>query len=199
MDGIRDVAKARLSAFEPRTVALAGRRSAAVALAVSTVDAEPGIWLTMRPVGMREHAAQFALPGGRLEPGETYEQAALRELEEELGVSVSQDQVLGRLDDYPTRSGYVMTPVVCWAGADRILDPNPGEVAEVFHLTYDDLDVEPILLTIPESDRPVLQLPLLGRRVHAPTAAVIYQFIEVVLRERPTRVGHFEQPVFAWK
>nr|WP_245556920.1 CoA pyrophosphatase [Jongsikchunia kroppenstedtii] len=196
---MREIARRRLSTFVPRSHALDGRRSAAVALAVSTVAGRPGIWLTLRPDGMREHAAQFALPGGRLEPGETHEQAALRELEEELGVEVAQDQILGRLDDYPTRSGYVMTPIVCWAGEDQVLAPNPGEVAEVFHLTYDDLDVEPRLLTIPESDRPVLQLPLLGRRVHAPTAAIIYQFIEVVLRGRSTRVDHYEQPVFAWQ
>lgn len=185
--------------FVPRRHPLDGRRSAAVALGIGTVDGRPGIWLTMRPDGMREHAAQFALPGGRLEPGEDYGAAALRELDEELGVPVDGDQILGRLDDYPTRSGYVITPIVCWAGADRALAPNPGEVAEVFHLTYDDLDVEPRLLTIPESDRPVLQLPLLGRHVHAPTAAIIYQFIEVVLRGRSTRVDHFEQPVFAWQ
>jgi len=57
----------------------------------------------------------------------------------------------------------------------------------------------PILVTIPESERPVIQMPLLGTLIHAPTAAVLYQLREVVLHGRATRVDHFEQPVWAWR
>jgi len=66
-------------------------------------------------------------------------------------------------------------------------------------VTFDELMVQPRFLTIPESERPVIQLPIVGALVHAPTAAVIYQFAEVVLRDRHTRVDGYEQPVFAWR
>jgi hypothetical protein len=67
----------------------------------------------------------------------------------------------------------------------------------MYGIPVEQLDVEPRFLRIPESDAPVIQLPLLGRLVHAPTAAVLHQFREVVLCGRPTRVRHLEQPVFA--
>ena len=126
--------------------------------------------------------------------------AALRELAEELGLVAGPDTVLGRLDDYPTRSGFVITPVVLGvAGRVEDLVPSEDEVAELFHVTLDELDVEPYYLDIPESDRPVVQLPLVGHRIHAPTAAVLLQFREVALHGRSTRVHGLEQPVFAWK
>ena len=83
---------------------------------------------------MNRHAAQWALPGGRVDPGETAEQTALRELDEELGVRLPPDAVLGRLDDYATRSGYVITPVVVWGGAGLELRPNPDEVAHAYRI-----------------------------------------------------------------
>jgi hypothetical protein len=89
--------------------------------------------------------------------------------------------------------------VVLWAGADATAVPNPAEVAELHRVSLDLLDVEPRFLTIPESEFPVIQLPLYGRFVHAPTGAVLYQFRELVLRGRVTRVAHLEQPVFAWR
>jgi 8-oxo-dGTP pyrophosphatase MutT (NUDIX family) len=190
----------RLDGFAHTTAELTdGVRAAAVAIAVTSRDGVYGIWLTKRPSRMREHPSQFALPGGRLEAGETHADAALREMHEELGVEVDGTQVLGRLDDYTTRSGYVMTPIVCWAGPDRQTNPNPGEVAQLFFIPMADLVVEPRFHAIPESDRPVIQMPLVGSLVHAPTAAVIYQFAEVVLANRHTRVGEYEQPVFAWR
>jgi 8-oxo-dGTP pyrophosphatase MutT (NUDIX family) len=155
--------------------------------------------LTRRASTLRGHAGQWALPGGRAEPGESPGETARRELSEELGLSLGPEAELGLLDDYPTRSGYVITPVVLWGGADPALVPNPAEVGELHRVPLPTIDVEPRFLTIPESDAPVIQLPLFGRFVHAPTGAVLYQFREVVLRGRPTRVAHLEQPVFAWR
>lgn len=104
------------------------------------------------------------------------------------------------LDDYPTRSGFVITPVVLVAaGAVADLVLSPDEVSELFHITLAELDVEPYYLSIPESERPVVQMPLVGHRIHAPTAAVLLQFREVALHGRTTRVDDLEQPVFAWR
>ncbi|WP_238421103.1 CoA pyrophosphatase [Gordonia sp. 'Campus'] len=195
----RQVAAARVERFERRTADVPGSRAASVVLAVAEKDGRQGIWLSKRPATMRRHAAQFALPGGRLDPGEDHVTAGLRELDEELGIQLPTSSVLGLLDDYPTRSGFVITPIVCWAEEYQEPTPNPDEVALLFFVTFEELLVEPRFLSIPQSDLPVIQLPIVGSLVHAPTAAVIYQFAEVVLRDRATRVDGFEQPVFAWK
>jgi 8-oxo-dGTP pyrophosphatase MutT (NUDIX family) len=190
-----------LEAFERREHPLDGRRHAAVAVVVVDSADGPGIVLTKRSSRLRAHAGQWALPGGRLDDGETPEDAARRELHEELGLHVeSSDAVLGRLDDYPTRSGYVITPVVIWSGlAADAMSPNPGEVASAHVVTPDVLAVEPRFISIPESGFPVIQLPMLRTLIHAPTAAVVYQFRELALYRRTTRVDHLEQPVFAWR
>lgn len=198
-ESIRATILATLDAFDHHTSELDGARGAAVVLAVTSRDGEYGIWLTKRPSRMREHPGQFALPGGRIDEGEDYADAALRELHEELGVEVDRADVLGRLDDYVTRSGYVITPIVCWAGPDRETNPNPGEVAHLFFIPMNDLQVTPRFVSIPESERPVIQMPLVGSLIHAPTGAVMHQFAEVVLGGRSTRVADFEQPVFAWR
>jgi 8-oxo-dGTP pyrophosphatase MutT (NUDIX family) len=156
--------------------------------------------ITRRAPSLRSHAGQWALPGGGRDPGESVEDAARRELCEETGVRVAPGDVLGVLDDYVTRSGYLMTPVVVWRGPVRPGMRGPAsEVAQIHVIPLADLDVAPRLLRIPESDSPVIQLPLLGRYLHAPTAAIIYQFCQVALHGRTIRVSHFEQPVFAWK
>lgn len=200
-DALRERARAHLAAFARQALAADGRRPAAVAVVL--VPDETGracFLLTRRAAGLRAHARQWALPGGGIDPGEGAERAALRELEEELGLARGPASVLGLLDDYGTRSGFVITPVVVWGGADVELRPNPGEVAGVYRVPLADLDRPdvPRLVTIPESDRPVIQVPILETLVHAPTAAVIYQLREVVVHGRPTRVAHFEQPVWAW-
>src|SRR6266571_2684876 len=114
---------------------------------------------------------------------------ALRELDEEIGLRLDAGQVLGVLDDYPTRSGYLITPVVVWAGADARLQPNPHEVASVHRIALADITRPDAFdfAAIPESDRRVVRVRINGQLIHAPTAAVIYQFREV-LAGRPTRV-----------
>lgn len=186
----------RVAGFDRQAHALDGRKHAAVAV----VAIGDGVLLTKRTSRLRAHPGQWALPGGRLDAGESPADAARRELHEELGVEVDDDVVLGLLDDYPTRSGYVITPVVMWVPmrADEVT-PNPHEVASVHVATWDMLAVDPIYLTIDESPRPVIQLPMLGTRIHAPTAAVLYQFRELALHDRITRVDGLEQPVWAWR
>ena len=156
--------------------------------------------LCRRSAGLNSHASQWALPGGRIDPGETPEEAARRELDEECGLSLPPDAVLGLLDDYPTRSGYVITPVVLWAGGRGELHPSPAEVRAVYRVGLHNLlrEDSPRLVTIPESDRPVVQIPLGGDLVHAPTGAVLLQLRWLGLEGRPDPVAGFEQPVFAW-
>lgn len=154
-----------------------------------------------RPLGMRRHAGQWALPGGRLDPGETPLDGALRELDEELALRLETDHVIGWLDDYATRSGFVISPVVLWCAGDPVIEPDPDEVFAAYRIGLHALrDSSPRLVEIPESDRPVLQVPLGGDLIHAPTGAILFQFREVALLGRPgQRVAHVEEPVFAWR
>lgn len=175
------------------------RQSAVALVLIEDTEGRPSFLLTMRAATLRAHAGQYALPGGRIDEGESVIDAALRETWEEIGLLLPETAVLGLLDDFITRSGYVMTPVVVWGGTNPVMNPSPDEVAILHVVPLADIDIEPRLISIPESDAPVIQLPLFGNFVHAPTAAIVHQFREVVLQGRPTRVAHFEQPVFAWQ
>ena len=200
---LRTRLRTHLERFERRRVALEGRRHAAVALVITPGPgaAAPSFVITRRASRLKDHAGQWALPGGRLDAGETPERAALRELDEEVGLHLDAADVIGALDDYATRSGFVITPIVVWCEAPPAFRPNPDEVDEVFEVPLVELDGPdvPHLRRIPESDRPVIAVPLLGSLIHAPTAAILYQLREVAVHGRSTRVDHYEQPVFAWR
>ncbi|MDB5617191.1 MAG: hypothetical protein JWQ24_1429 [Tardiphaga sp.] len=180
----------------------AGLKRAAVAIVlVAAADgADTAMLLTLRASGLRAQSNQWALPGGRCDPGETAMQAALRELHEELGLLLSPADVIGTLDDYPTRSGYLITPVLMWAQGSREIVPNPDEVASVHRIALSEIARTDAFdfVAIPESDRRVIRYRHFGQFIHAPTAALIYQFSEL-LAGRDTRVSELEQPVFAWK
>jgi 8-oxo-dGTP pyrophosphatase MutT (NUDIX family) len=190
---------ARLPVSEPAPAL----KRAAVAIALVEAGATgsgTAVLLTLRAAGLRAHRGQWALPGGRCDEGETPVMAALRELHEELGLELGDENVLGLLDDYPTRSGYLITPVVVWAGANAKVSPNPDEVASVHRIALGEIAHADAFdfVAIPESTRRVIRFRHAGRFIHAPTAALIYQFREV-LDGRHTRVADLEQPVFAWK
>ncbi len=202
-DRLRGRMIANLENFERLPHDGAGLTPAAVTLLIlGDGSGEACFVITRRASGMRDHPGQWALPGGRMDPGETPSQTALRETEEEVGLALPADSVIGLLDDYPTRSGFVITPVVVWAGSNPHLEANPDEVAEVHRIPLEALEHPdvPRLREIPESDRPVISVPIktLGVQIHAPTAAILYQLREVVLRGEAIRVAHYEQPVFAW-
>jgi 8-oxo-dGTP pyrophosphatase MutT (NUDIX family) len=186
----------------PSAEATSALKRAAVAIALTEAETGGGtaFLLTRRAATLRSHAAQWALPGGRCDHGETQAQAALRELHEELGVALSEADVLGLLDDYPTRSGYLITPVVVWVATGADIIPNPAEVASVHRVALEDVERNDVFsfTTIPESTRRVIRFRHAGQHIHAPTAALIYQFAEV-LAGRGTRVAELEQPVFAWR
>lgn len=196
----------RLKKFDFQAINDNSLRHAAVVLAVVEHDDKPGhaaILLTRRPKTIGRHSGQYALPGGKVDCGETAVEAALRELQEELGVGANSQEVLGRLDDYPTRSQFRITPIVVWLGSTCTLAPSPDEVAMVYRIPFEELDSEAIPLFEPgvDPDRPVLcsEFPTLGGRMYSPTASIMYQFREVAIRGLSTRVAQYDQPRFAWK
>jgi 8-oxo-dGTP pyrophosphatase MutT (NUDIX family) len=201
-DTLRARVDANLAGFERHAHLDPDLRPAAVAIIITANNfGEACFLITRRTARLKNHAGQWALPGGRLDEGETPIDAALRETDEEIGLKLDPKNVLGILDDFPTRSGFRMTPIVCWGDPGQTLRPNPDEVERVHSVPLAELEKPgvPVLRNIPESDRPVLSIPMLGTLIHSPTAAVLFQMREVALRGRHTRVAHYEQPLFAWK
>ncbi len=201
-----DIYTGKVLAVRKDEVLMPGGRTAvreimehAGAVAIAALDPDDRLMM----IYQYRHALErrlWEMPAGLLDvAGEPALETAKRELAEEVGLHRGPEDVLGLLDDYVTRSGYVMTPVVVWAGATGELAPAEAEVAAAHQVPVADLDVDPQLVPIPESDAPVIRLPLLGGWVHAPTAAVVHQFCRLACRGETTRVAHLEQPVFAWR
>lgn len=211
-----DHIRANLNRFEKRKQVNNGLKVAAVAITIVDIQQDPNIHgisssescvshaaiiLTRRASNLRKHSGQWALPGGHVEAGESPEEAVLRELEEEVGLRLDISSIIGRLDDYSTRSGFMIKPIVVWGGANITLKANPDEVASIHRIPLVELmrDDAPMFQEIPESEHPVLIMPIGNSSVAAPTAAIIYQFREVALLGNNIRVAHYDQPYFAWQ
>ena len=194
---------ANLDGFKRSRASTEGLKHAAVAITLVCDDQGEGAYvLTRRTPRLNSHAGQFALPGGRIDEGETPIEGALRELREEVNLRLGEEAVMGVLDDYQTQSGYLITPIVVWGGIDARMEANPQEVARIHRITFRELNRpgSPEFVDIPESERPVIRL-LMGDddALHAPSAAMVYQFREVGLHGRQTRVAHLGEPVWAWR
>lgn len=213
---LRDHISANLSKLTLRRIDTTGKKHAAVAITITNCNTNADFGeipysgsdsgmaafiLTIRAAKLKNHAGQRAFPGGRIDHGETPEQAVLRELQEEVGLKLGLESVLGQLDDYATRSGFVITPFVVWGGSHLELIADPNEVESMHRIPIGELmrKDSPILESIPESDNPVIKMPLGNDWFAAPTAAIAYQFREVAILGKNTRVAHFEQPLFAWR
>lgn len=188
-------------------------RKAAVAITIVDYRGEGGLYslgdvpdtsaaliLTRRAGGLKNHAGQWAFPGGSIDPGESPEQTAFRELEEEVGLTLPADRLLGCLDDFITRSGFHITPMVIWGGTVEQLHKNDQEVASIHRIPCGELFRQdaPVLQVGAEGSQPILFMPVGETCIATPTAAMLYQFREVALAGRGTRVSHYEQPRFAW-
>jgi 8-oxo-dGTP pyrophosphatase MutT (NUDIX family) len=193
---LRERITENLAAFEPRELSADRLRHAAVGLVLLADESSRACFiLTRRLNTLRRHGGQWALPGGRLEADETGAPAALREIHEEVGLDLPSEAILGRLDDFISRSGHLISPFVVWASVAATLQVSPDEVDAAYRVPLEELDRPGGL-----SFKPLLHftLPTLPSTVHAPTAAIIYQFREVALHGRVVRVADVEQPFFAW-
>ncbi|WP_458319033.1 NUDIX hydrolase [Mycolicibacterium brisbanense] len=190
-----DIIRRNLAEFT-RSASQSGGRAAAVTVCV--LDAEPDARVLMIKRARRGlNSGQWALPGGRIEPGETATAAALRELHEEVGVELTENDVVGMLDDYVTDSGFVITPVVATVTGSPRLQRNPAEVHSLHRIALSRLVSDELPRWALTADGPLLQMPLRSNMVvHAPTGAILLQFREVALLGRPIRVAELQQPAF---
>ena len=110
-------------------------KAAAVLLPIVARPDELTVLFTRRTAHLRAHSGQISFPGGRIEESDASEQAAaLRETHEEIGIAASSIEVIGRLADYHTRTGFRVTPVVGFVSGDFGLELDRTELGEAFEV-----------------------------------------------------------------
>lgn len=200
---LRTTLQRRLDQFSARATTDQNLTAAAVVIAVSAHSNrdEACIYITLRSASLRKHAGQLALPGGKVDAGESVTEAALRELSEELGVYLDHSHVMGQLDDFRTQSGFAISPIVVWNDSTAPMSINADEVASVYEVPFTELLSDQLASVDTTQDPPMFSIypPTINHNVYSPTAALVYQFREVLLLGKSTRVSHYAQPTFAWR
>lgn len=198
VETLRDSMGARLAAWDRHEVPFdPAQRRAAVAVTVYDRGGRAHV-LMIKRVPRGTNAGQWAIPGGRVDPGEDATTAALRELGEETGLVAARTDVLGLLDDFTATSGFVITPVVVALEGVHVPRRSPSEVASLHPIPLSRLTEPgvPRWRTTVDGE-PLLQMPLRhDMLVHAPTGAILWQFAEVCLRGRTRRVASLAEPPF---
>ncbi len=146
--------------------------------------------LTTRAASLRLMAGQIAFPGGRVdENDEDHVATAIREADEEIGVEPAAVEVLGLLDDVPTQSGFIITPVVALlTPAPEAYRPNPAEVAEVFEVGVGRLREPGVLVDEGEQERAGRQYRICvwwpdgpqGRKIWGATGRIVWMLLDVL-------------------
>jgi 8-oxo-dGTP pyrophosphatase MutT (NUDIX family) len=174
---LREPIRRALAARAPERLPLGATTAAAVLVPLSLRNGEACVWLVRRPNEMRSHAGQVAFPGGKNDPADDSLRAtALREAEEELGLSPARVDVLGVMDDYLTVTGFTITPWVGWLEEPFEAKPNPSEVARVFTVPLREF------FAPPSGVAPLQRWDVEGEIVWGATAAIVRGFV-AILRE----------------
>lgn len=182
---IIDALALRLANADGKSLSIAGFRRAAVLVPVLEAEAGAELLFTVRAADLARHAGEIAFPGGRLEPGETVLEAALRETYEEIGLRVRPEDVLGALDDHPSPAGYVATPLVARVPWPQPVKVDPGEVAEVFTVPLAELiatEPETEVRTLEHYRRRLYAYTCRGRRIWGFTGNVVRDLLRVLER-----------------
>jgi 8-oxo-dGTP pyrophosphatase MutT (NUDIX family) len=172
---LREPIRRALAARSPERLPLGATTAAAVLIPLSERDGETRVWLVRRPDEMRSHGGQVAFPGGKNDPADDSLRAtALREAEEELGLSPARVDVLGVMDDYLTITGFTITPWVGWIEEPFDAKPNPSEVARVFTVPLREFFAPPAGIA------PWQRWNVEGEIVWGATAAMVRSFVAIL-------------------
>ena len=194
-DGLRNRIAIHLRGFPRHSAEAVGVRAAVAIVILADRNGEACVPVCLRAAGLNRHASQFSLPGGRVDGDESVVAAALRELREELDISVTSNAALGALDDFHTRSGFTITPWVVWSEHPSWdLHPAIDEIERLYLPTLGEIERAAESAAPGVSSEFSLGFPWAD--LYAPTAALLYQFSEVALNGRICRVADFYQPPF---
>jgi 8-oxo-dGTP pyrophosphatase MutT (NUDIX family) len=180
-----DGLEARLRERTRDAMEIEGMRRAAVLVPILEREGQTRLLFTQRSAALRSHSGQISFPGGRVEEhDETPAASALREAEEEIGLDPSCATVLGLLDDVPTPTGYVITPVVATLRpAPASYRANPAEVAEIFEVPLSRFGEPGVLEVMGEVERwerrfKVMAYHVDGRKIWGATARMVSDLLD---------------------